>query len=63
VVGLAAGAAVAVVLRGIFYGVAPWDPLTYVAVTLILGVTALSAIVLPARRAARIDPIEALRVE
>ncbi len=63
VIGLAAGAAAAVFMRGIFYGVAPWDPLTYLAVTGVLGVTALTAIVLPARHAARIEPIEALRVE
>jgi len=51
------------VLRSVLFGVNPHDPLTIVAsILLVLSVAALSAW-LPARRAARIDPMEALRYE
>jgi ABC-type antimicrobial peptide transport system permease subunit len=45
------------------YGVRPTDPATYAAVTAVLGVIALLACCLPARRAMRVDPIIALRQE
>ncbi len=64
-VGLAMGVAGAVaasrLLEGMLFGVAPTDPLAYVAVVACLSVAALAACALPAQRAARIDPIVSLR--
>jgi putative ABC transport system permease protein len=50
-------------MSSLLFGVNALDPLTYVAVALALGGTAVLASYLPARRAARIDPAEALRWE
>jgi putative ABC transport system permease protein len=65
--GAAAGLAAALVLtrlmRSLLYGVGPTDPVTYAAVAVLLLAIALSASYFPARRAARIDPIAALRQE
>jgi putative ABC transport system permease protein len=48
-------------LSSMLYGVAPSDLLTLLAVSLVLLVVAASALSLPARRAARVQPMEALR--
>jgi len=59
--GLAAALALTRLMAGMLFGVRPFDPLSYAALTaLMLGVAAL-ALWLPARRAARLDPQEALR--
>jgi ABC-type antimicrobial peptide transport system permease subunit len=63
--GLAAGTAAAWLLTrliaNLLFGVTPTDPLTFAAVTLVLIAAALGAAYLPARTAARVDPLIALR--
>jgi ABC-type antimicrobial peptide transport system permease subunit len=48
-------------MNHLLFGTTPADPLTYVVVTLTLGAVAVCACYLPARRAATIDPMIALR--
>ena len=61
--GLAAALAGARVLRAQLYGVSPTDLATFVAVPVILAAVAVLACWLPSRRAARVDPMVALRYE
>ena len=63
VAGLILFALVARFLRSLLYGVAPSDPLTLIAVSLVLVAIATLASWIPARRAARVDPMVALRAE
>jgi len=63
VLGIAAALALTRVLQTLLYGVEPGDPLTFAGVSLLLAVIALFACWLPARRAARVEPMEALRYE
>jgi predicted permease len=63
VIGMAAAGAATRVMTALLYGVGALDPVTYVAVALGLGLTAMLASYLPAARAARVDPAEALRRE
>jgi predicted permease len=66
-VGVAIGVGVAAglmqLMKSLLFGISPLDPFTYVMVPLILVMAAALASYLPARRAATIDPVEALRAE
>jgi putative ABC transport system permease protein len=62
-VGLLGAFAATRLLRTLLFEVSPTDPLTFLAVPLLLGAVALLASYLPARRAARVDPMIALRSE
>jgi ABC-type antimicrobial peptide transport system permease subunit len=61
VAGLAAALALARFMATLLFGVSPHDPLTFAATPLILGLVAAAAAIIPARRAARVDPIAVLR--
>jgi ABC-type antimicrobial peptide transport system permease subunit len=61
VVGIIGALGASQVLRGELYGVSPLDPLTYAGVALLLGAAAMAASYLPARRAVRLNPTQALR--
>lgn len=61
IIGLAAGAAIAQQMSFIFFDVEASDPLVYAAIVLTLGLAGLMACVLPARRATRIELVEALK--
>ena len=63
VVGIAASGAATRFLRSQLFGVQPTDPLAYAVVVLMLGLVTLVACYIPARRAASVDPIVALRQE
>jgi ABC-type antimicrobial peptide transport system permease subunit len=60
---LISAAALMRLLSSLLFGVNPFDPATYAAVTAGLGAVALLATWLPARQATRIDPMLALRSE
>jgi hypothetical protein len=50
-------------MTGQLFGVNPWDPVMLTLATVLLGVAALLATVIPARRAASVEPMVALRSE
>ena len=60
-IGLTAGVWLMRTFRTMLFGVHPADPLTLIAVAVTLSGTALAACLIPARRAMRVDPVQALR--
>lgn len=62
-VGVGAAAGLMRLLSALLFGVSPFDPLTYAAVVVSLGLVAAVATWLPARQATRVDPMIALRAE
>jgi predicted permease len=63
VIGLVAAAGLMRLMRSLLFGISPLDPLTYVTVPVVLVAAALLASYLPARRAAQVDPVQALKAE
>jgi putative ABC transport system permease protein len=63
VIGLVAAFAVTRVMKNMLFGLSSTDPLTFVAISLLLVLVALVASYLPALRATRVDPVVALRTE
>ena len=62
-IGLVAAAGLMRLMKSLLFGITPLDPLAYVAAPVVLVAAAVLASYLPARRAAAVDPVEALRAE
>jgi putative ABC transport system permease protein len=63
VIGLAGAIAVGRAMRTLLFNVAPADPMTFIAMPVLLGAAAFVACLVPSRRALDIDPANALRAE
>jgi ABC-type antimicrobial peptide transport system permease subunit len=62
-IGLLCSLATSMLMRSLLFGVQAWDAATLVCVSVLLGVASLAASFLPARRAAKVNPVDALRAE
>jgi putative ABC transport system permease protein len=62
-IGLGAAVGLTRLMKALLFGISPLDPLTYAAVPVVLVAATVLASYLPARRAAAVDPMEALRAE
>jgi predicted permease len=62
-IGLVGAFAATRLLNSLLFGVGAWDPITFVAIVLLVSIVAFFAAWLPARRASRVDPVVALRAE
>lgn len=62
-VGLTAALSSAHLLRSLLFLIGPYDPITFVCVAVLLALVGIAAILLPAVRAMRVDPMVALRYE
>jgi ABC-type antimicrobial peptide transport system permease subunit len=63
VIGVASALGLARLMATFLFGVTPRDPLVFIVVPMVLAAVAWLGVWLPARRAARVDPVRALRVE
>jgi putative ABC transport system permease protein len=62
-IGLGAAVGLMRLMKSLLFGISPLDPLTYAAAPVVLVAAAVLASYLPARRAATVDPVEALKAE
>ena len=62
-IGIGTAAALTQFMKSLLFNISPLDPITYITVPLVLAAAAALASYLPARRAAAVDPVEALRAE
>jgi hypothetical protein len=63
VVGIAGAVAVGRAMQGLLFNVAPADPVTFIAMPVLLGAVALVACLIPTRRALGVDAVNGLRAE
>ncbi|MFZ0395509.1 MAG: hypothetical protein WAL73_16755, partial [Terracidiphilus sp.] len=62
-IGVVAAAGLTQTMKSLLFGVSPADPVSFLAIPLVLAVAAALASYLPARRAASVNPVDALRSE